>query len=167
MKKLFVLIVIVGVIVVGVYFLVKRFSKNDESQIKEVFKSLSGSLSYSGGLSNFEKLKRSENIVNRFVPEVYIEIEGIGPVPISFRGREEIRNTLMFAFNQVRELRVNFDDTKVQLGPDKLNATVITTASASANNGEDYGVQEVECRLIKTNKAWLIERVATRDILRR
>lgn len=96
--------------------------------------------------------------------EIHFNVEGLGARSLS--GREEVREVAAGAMAGLSWLKVQFDDAKVKVAPDKQSAEVTCTArvsgaAAGGADNKDYGFQQMRFEFKKIDGDWLITQAET------
>lgn len=165
MKRLFLLVILVALGLVG-YWAYEKLFPNDQTQIRNLLRELANTVSAEPTEGNFAKIAKANQLPDFFSTNVVIRVDlGEGDFHTSTTRRELAQN-IMAARAQVAQAKVNLLDIKVQLTPDKEAATAHMTLLAELNNEKNAIVQEMKMILVKEQDDWRIQEVHTIKTLR-
>jgi hypothetical protein len=136
---------------------------------KAVLKKISGLAATATISPNDGAITRAEKVsslTGYFSPdaEIIYDVSVAGAGTLS--GRDEIRETAAGGFANAPSLKVQLNDARARIGPDKQSAEVTCTALISAGDNKDFGIQELHLQLKKIDGDWLITRAETVKTLR-
>jgi hypothetical protein len=102
-----------------------------------------------------------QKIPDFFTPDVEINIDARGYPPMTLHDRDELMQIVAFARSRQGNVKVEFLDINVTLGPDKTSAVANLTCRIMLPGDRDSIVQEANFSLKKAEGKWRIYRVET------
>ncbi|HYG22637.1 MAG TPA: hypothetical protein VEH04_07645 [Verrucomicrobiae bacterium] len=160
MEKSIRIITIAVVVAVGILAW-RYFFPSPERVIKSNLADLAETVSFEGDEGNISRALSVDSVGGYFTQDVELEIDVRGYIGRqSINSRTEIRQGLLAAHANLKNLRIEFLDIHVELQPDGETAVANLTVDAFIN-GERAMLQEVNFTFKKVEGKWLISKIAT------
>ena len=128
--------------------------------------SLASTATVSAGDGAITRAAKVSGIIGYFSTdvEIHFNVEGAGTRSLS--GREEVREVAAGALASLSWLKVQFEDAKATVAPDKQSAEVkctarVSGAAAGGADNKDYNFQQLQFEFKKIDGDWLITRMET------
>jgi hypothetical protein len=155
MKIVFRFALLIAAAALGVW-LWAVFFPSPQKVIQRKIVRLAATATLSARDGNLARAAKAANLAGFFAADAQI-IFNVTELPDrTLSGREEIRETALAGFANVRSLNVQFLDVSVRLSADGQTADVSCTAEVNAGDNKDFGVQELHFQLKKIDGDWLI-----------
>ena len=153
-----VLLVMLGAL--GFWLWTVLFPSPEKAVLKQV-SSLAATATVGAGDGSITRAIKVSSVIGYFSTnaEIHYDVPGMGSRTIT--GRDEIREIAAGGFTSVHALKVQFQDATAKVAPDKQSAEVNCTATVSAPDSKDFGIQELNFQFKKIDGDWLITRVDT------
>lgn len=159
--KLTLRLVLLAVVIGLGFWLWTIFFPSPEKVVLKKISGLAAIATISANDSNLIRAAKAANLAGFFAMDAQI-IVNVPDLPNrTLSGREEIQETALGGFANVKVLNVRFLDANVRLGADKQTADVDCTCEVNAGDKKDFGVQELRFQFKKVDGKWLITRVET------
>src|ERR1039457_1061508 len=120
-----------------------------EKIVLKKISSLAATATVSASDGNIIRAGKVSNFIGYFSTDVEIVCDAPELGVHTLSGRDEIRQSAAGAFTQLTSLKVQFLDATARVGADKQTAEATCTARVSANDGKDFGIQEVRFQFKK------------------
>ena len=160
MKTAFRLVFLAAVAILGFWLWTILFPSPEKVVLKKI-SSLAATATVNVHDSNLIRAAKAANLVDFFTTDAEI-ILNVPDLPNrTLSGREEIQETALAVFANVKTLNVQFLDVTARIGADKQAADVSCTVKVNTGDSKDYGVQELHFQFKKVDGTWLISRVET------
>ena len=143
------------------YWLWTVFFPGPEKLIQRKVTSLATTVTFNAEDSALIRAAKAASVVDYFTTAAEISVELSEMASHTLSGREEIRETALAGFTNVRALNVQFLDVTVRMGADRQIADVNCTAKVSAGDNKDYDLRELHFQFKKVDGNWLISRLET------
>lgn len=160
MKNLFRLVLLTALAALG-FWLWTIFFPGPEKIIRQKITTLAQTATFSAKDSPIARALKAKKLAGLFSTDAELIADVPGYGARSLTGREEIGEYATAGFVRSQSLKVEFLDTAVRLGADKLTAEVSCTAKVWFGASKDFGVQEMRFQFKKINGTWLIARAET------
>jgi len=160
MKITFRLVLLVAAAGLGFWLWTVLFPGPEKVVLKKM-SSLAATASYRADDSNLTRAGKAASLAGFFATDVQITINLPDQPGRTFSGREEVKESALAGFATLSSLKVEFFDTTVVVGSDRLTADVNCTANITVAGNKDYGVQELHFQFKKIDGDWRIIRVET------
>lgn len=100
-----------------------------------------------------------------FSTNVEVDLNMPGNPDVTLTGRDQIVQTIMRTHATVNELKVDFPDLNITIGPDKLTATADLTIRAQIDGDGNSVAEEMKFTFQKIDGQWLITHIETVQVL--
>ena len=157
MQKLVRIVIVAALIALGFWGWRVLFP-SPEKVIRSRLAKLADYASFDSKQGTIAQAFSTEAMAEFFTTDVEIQLEARGFPTVSISGREELKQAIMVARSRLGNLKVEFLDVNVKLGPDKQTAVANLTCRATPV-GRDFIVQEANFLLKKVDGKWLIYRI--------
>ena len=162
MKKLFTLLLLLGLIALGYWAWTVLFP-NPQQIIRNHLNKLAKLASFSADEGNFSRVAKIQKLGLLFDEnvQVAIEVSGGESHSLNLTRREELTEAAMAAKRFTSGVTAEFLDLKIEMAPDKQSATADLILQAKISGENDMIAQELKFTFKQTNGDWLITRVET------
>ncbi|MGA2247674.1 MAG: nuclear transport factor 2 family protein [Verrucomicrobiota bacterium] len=141
----------------GVWLWTVLFPSPEKIVLKRI-SSLAAIATVNAGDGPLTRANKVSNLIGFFSTdaEIHYDIAGFGARSLS--GRDEIREAAAGGFAGAGSLKVRFQDATARVAADRQTAEVSCTATVTANDSKDIGVQELRFQFRRIDGDWLITR---------
>lgn len=162
MKRVFTLLLLIGLIALGYWAWTVLFPKPDQI-IRNHLNKLAKLASFSpndGNISRVAKIQKLGLLFDENV-QVVMDAPGAESHSLNFTRREELTQAAMAAKSFASGVKAEFQDMSIQVAPDAQSATADLMLQAKVSGENDMIAQELKFTFKQTNGDWLITRVET------
>jgi hypothetical protein len=140
---------------------------NEERAIRKQLDRLVETVSIKPGEGNLARLSKANQLPDFFIPEVTINLEGIGyNVPV-ITSRSDLREAALAVHSQFRQAEFQIDGLHVAFAPDnKRAATAYVLITGQIDLEPDRFGQQLRMELQKVEHRWMIASVSVVEGLR-
>ncbi len=154
------------VILGGLFLAYRHFFPNEEQRIRRRLDDLAATVSIPAQASPARTLLALNKLKGFFAPNVTVDVDTPFEGRHAFEDRDELMQAAAAAWTNLRDVKVEFLDINVKLGPSNDAATAELTARVARPGNRDAMVQEFRLTLGKQDGEWLITRAESVRVLR-
>lgn len=166
MKRIqtWVLIAILAALAVWIF---QRAFPSQEEAIRRQLSQLAESASFRPHEGLLSKAASLTKLRSYFTPDVTVRVNLEQGGSHIFEGREDLMEAVALVRGKLPRLQLEFLDTQVDVGPDRLSAAVVLTLRYQLGDDKERGLQELKLALKKIEGAWKVSRVENVNALTR
>lgn len=107
----------------------------------------------------------AQDVGNFFSTNVEVDLDMPGNPAITLTGRDQIVKTVLRTHATLNELKVDFPDLNITVGPDRNTATADLTIRAQIDGDGNSVAEEMKFTFHKIGAQWLITHIETVQVL--
>ena len=152
--------IIVGILAtLGAFWI--TLHPSPEKVIRARLNKLARTASIERGQGMIPKALSAEEMADYFTSNVVVSVQLDGHGTHNLNGKDEVREAILAVKQQLAEMKVEFLDINVHIGPVNEMAVANLTCKATVPGESDFVAQEFNFMLRKTEGKWMIYRVET------
>jgi hypothetical protein len=159
--KMILRLFLVAIVAALGFWLWTVFFPSPQKIISHRLASLARDVSFSPDENNFVKIAHAQSVEDFFATNVEVDLSVPEHEAQNLAGRDEIKQAVLIACQQLTALDVKFPDVVITVAPDKNSASADVTVEATVSGERDAVVQEIKFAFEKTGGQWLIDKVET------
>ena len=157
---------VAGLIVAGLVFWQRdALFPGEAGRVTAVLNQMAKDVSFGPGEGNVTAIRRVSSVVDRFAPNVSVQLEVLGVGEFQLTGRDEIQQRLLGVRRVLRKLELKFHDIIVTVADDRQTADVHLTATADGEgegrNAGGFEALEFDFKMSKPEGRWRIDQITT------
>jgi hypothetical protein len=146
---------------VGAFWLYRVLFPSDEEQVRRLLQNMVESAAVIPNEAPLARLAKANRLAGFFTADVVINLDEVPADVANIVGRDQLLQVTLAARANLQQLRVQLLGLTVEIDPNALAATALTTVTAEVNGEQNAVAQELRFRLRKTERRWLIAEVNT------
>ncbi len=167
MKRLLIILGILGVLGYGAARLWLILFPGDEAEIREMLTELSEAASFRGSDKPLSQMANAAELAGFFTEDVEIHAKGPGGELRRVKGRSNLQQIAVSAQSMGGGLSVSFKDVLVQLGDEAGPASCRLTMIANGLSEPTPWVQILELEVLESDRGWKVARVEAVEAVER
>jgi hypothetical protein len=160
MKEWFTRIVLLAALGALGYWAWSLVFPSPEKVIRRRLAELARTASFSANEGAIAKGWNVTLLADYFTLDVQVTIDVPGSQH-TITGRDELLQAALGARQTVSSLKIDFPDIQVAVAPGKDSAVVNLTARGKVTGQKEFYLQELQLRLLKVKRDWLIDKIVT------
>ncbi len=167
MKRLLVILGVLGILIYGGVRVWMVLFPGDEAEIREMLAELSAAASFRGSDKPLSHMANAAELAGFFTEDVEIRAKGPGGELRRVQGKVNLQQIAVSAQSMGGGLSVTFKDVLVQLGEEEGAATCRLTMIANGLSEPTPWVQILELEVTDSNRGWKVARVEAVEAVER